>query len=298
MSHAAWIILTASLVGISCSIVGCFLILRRMAMLSDAISHTVLLGIVGAFLITHTVEGFPMLIGALVVGLLTTLLVQLLHNRGVQADAAIGVVFTALFALGVLLISIYARNVHLDAQHALYGEITFVPFDTVNVVGLEIPIAVLFVGGVLVFNLLMLTLFYKELKLCAFDPAMATALGISAVAMHYVLMGMVSLTTVSAFSSVGVILVVGMLIVPGATAYLLTDRLGMMLLISSGIGVLSALLGYQASTWFNVSISGAMVSIAGILFTIALFVSPKHGILTRKWRLRRGNAWRGEKSFS
>lgn len=287
MSHAAWIILTASLVGVSCSIVGCFLILRRMAMLSDAISHTVLLGIVGAFLVTRTLDGIAMLIGAVIVGLLTAFLVQVLNSRGVQADAAIGVVFTALFALGILLISIYARDVHLDAQHALYGEIAFVPFDTMAVGSLEIPVAVLFVGGVLIFNLILLALFYKELKLCAFDPAMAAAVGISAITMHYVLMGMVSLTTVSAFSSVGVILVVGMLIVPGATAYLLTDRLSTMLLMSASIGIMSAVMGYQVSVWLNVSISGSMVTVVGILFAIALFVSPKHGILAKQWKTRK-----------
>lgn len=289
MSHGAWIVLTASLVGISCGIVGSFLILRRMAMLSDAISHTVLLGIVGAFLVTRTLDGVAMLIGAVIVGLFTAFLVQSLSNRGVQEDAAIGVVFTALFALGVVLVSLYARNVHLDVQHVLYGEIAFVPFNTTVIGGVELPSAVWIVGGVLLLNLLLLTLFYKEFKLCAFDPATASALGISAVAMHYLLMGMVSLTTVSAFSSVGAILVVGMLIVPGATAYLLTDRLNRMLLGSAVTGVLSAVIGYQAAVWLNVSISGAMVSVAGLLFAIALFFSPRHGILFRQWRLRRSS---------
>jgi len=194
-----------------------------------------------------------------------------------------------LFALGVVLVSLYAKNVHLDVQHVLYGEIAFVPFNTTVIGGVELPSAVWLVGGVLLLNLLLLTMFYKELKLCAFDPAMASALGISAVAMHYLLMGMVSLTTVSAFSSVGAILVVGMLIVPGATAYLLTDRLNRMLLGSAVTGTLSAVIGYQAAVWLNVSISGAMVSVAGLLFAIALFLSPKHGILFRQWRLRRSS---------
>ena len=287
MSYEGWIILTGALVGITCGITGCFLILRRMAMLADAISHTVLLGIVGAYLVSSSMEGLYMFVGALVVGLLTALFVQLLHSSGVQSDAAIGVVFTSLFALGVILLSLYAGRIHLDVDHALMGEIAFVPWDTWALVGINLgPKAVWMLGIVLIINLIVIGLFYKELKICSFDPEMALALGIPVLFIHYLLMGMLSITTVAAFDSVGAILVVAMLIAPGASAYLLTDRLLTMLFLSAGLGVLAAVSGYYVAVWWNVSISGSMAMMAGVLFVLAFFFSPKHGTVT-KWLFRR-----------
>ncbi|WP_214482267.1 metal ABC transporter permease [Bacillus sp. SM2101] len=287
MSYAAWIIITGSLVGITCGMIGCFLILRKMAMLADAISHTVLLGIVGAYLISNSLDGINMLIGAVIVGLLTAFFVQLLDSSGVQSDAAIGVVFTSLFAVGVILLSLYADNVHLDVDHALMGEITFIPWDTIEIAGYNLgPKAVWMLGSVLVINLILIILFYKEIKIASFDPEMALALGIPVMFIHYLLMGMVSISTVASFDSVGAILVVAMLIVPGATAYLLTERLSIMLVISALIGVLAAVLGYYAAVLWNVSIAGAMATSAGIIFAITFFLSPKHGVLSR-WLARR-----------
>ncbi|MCA0987696.1 metal ABC transporter permease [Guptibacillus algicola] len=280
MSYGAWIILTGSLVGVSCGIVGCFLILRKMAMLADAISHTVLLGIVLAYLVSHSLEGIYMLVGAGIIGLLTAFLVQVLDTSGVQSDAAIGVVFTSLFAFGVILLSAFAGQVHLDVNHALMGEITFIPWDTLTINGIELgPSAVWMLGIVLILNLTLIFLFYKEIKISSFDPAMATAIGIPVVFIHYLLMSMVSITTVASFDSVGAILVVAMLIVPGATAYLLTDRLLIMLLISAFIGVASAVGGYYAALAWNVSIAGSMASIAGLIFGATFILSPKHGLM-------------------
>lgn len=282
MSYEAWIILTGSLVGITCGITGCFLILRKMAMLADAISHTVLLGIVMAFLISGSLDGIYMLIGATVVGLLTAFFVQLLNSNGVQSDAAIGVVFTSLFAVGVILISMFAGNVHLDVNHALMGEITFIPWDTISFNGMNLgPKAVWMLGSVLIINILIITLFYKEFKIASFDPQMALAIGIPVLFIHYLMMGMVSLTTVASFDSVGAILVVAMLIVPGATAYLLTDKLHMMLWLSALVGVLSAVFGYYGATALNVSIAGAMASTAGLIFAFVFVLSPSHGLLSK-----------------
>lgn len=143
MSFEAWIIATGVLVGVSCGLIGTFLVLRSMAMLADAICHTVLLGIVGAFLVTGSLDGIYMFIGAAATGLLTAFLVQLLHSKGVQSDAAIGVVFTSLFAIGVILLSVYGANVHLDIEHSLMGEIAFVPWNTVTVFGVDIGESVL-----------------------------------------------------------------------------------------------------------------------------------------------------------
>ncbi|EMT46514.1 metal ABC transporter permease [Anoxybacillus flavithermus] len=283
MSYTIWILLTASLVGINCGLVGTFLVLRKMSMLSDAISHSVLLGIVGAYMFSHHLQGVSMLVGALLVGLLTTFLVQLLHQKGVQSDAAIGVVFTCLFAIGVVLISLFADRVHLDVEHALMGEIAFVPWDVLEVGGKSFgPKAVWLLGFVLVTNIFIIAFAYKELKISSFDKEMAVTLGIPVSLIHYVLMGMLSLTTVASFDSVGAILVVAMLIVPSATAYLWTDRLSIMLVCSAMIGVLASMVGYMMAAIFNVSISGAIAVSTGVLFFISLWIAPKHGIL-RKW---------------
>lgn len=283
MTYDVWIIVTGSLVGITCAMIGCFLVLRKMAMLADAISHTVLLGIVGGYLVSRSLEGPSMLIGAVVVGLLTALLVQVLSGKGVQADAAIGVVFTSLFAIGVILLSVFAGNIHLDVDHALMGEITFIPWDTMEWNGMDLgPKAVWLLSFVFIINLLIIIFFYKEFKISSFDPEMAVAIGIPVLFIHYLQMGMLSITTVASFDSVGAILVVAMLIVPASTAYLLTDKLISMLFISAGIGVFSAISGYYVATFLNVSIAGAMATVTGVLFAIAFLFSPKQGLLAKK----------------
>lgn len=283
MSYEAWILVIGSLVGITCGITGCFLILRRLAMLADAISHTVLLGIVLAFLVSQSLNGGYMLIGAGVVGVLTAVFVQMLHSSGVQEDASIGIVFTFLFALGVILLSLYAGNVHLDVDHALMGEITFVPWDLVKWGILpELPKAFLMLSSVLFILVVIIMLFYKELKITSFDPQMAAAIGIPVLFIHYLLMTMVSITTVASFDSVGAILVVAMLIAPGASAYLLTDKLGVMLVLSGLFGVASAISGYYVATWLNVSISGSMASVSGVLFALVFLFSPTNGYVTKK----------------
>lgn len=283
MTYDFWIILTGSLVGVTCAMIGCFLVLRKMAMLADAISHTVLLGIVGGYLVSRSLEGPSLLIGAVVVGLLTAFLVQVLSGKGVQADAAIGVVFTSLFAVGVILLSVFAGNIHLDVDHALMGEITFIPWDTMEWNGMELgPKAVWLLSIVFIINLLLIILFYKEFKISSFDPEMAAAIGIPVLLIHYLQMGMLSITTVASFDSVGAILVVAMLIVPASTAYLLTDKLINMLIISACIGVISSFSGYYVATFLNVSIAGAMATTAGIMFGIAFLFSPRHGLIAKK----------------
>ena len=266
MSYGAWILLTGCLVGVTCGVAGSILVLRKMSMLADAISHTVLLGIVGAFFVTNTLNGIPMLIGAAIVGILTAFFVQLLDSSGVQSDAAIGVVFTSLFALGVVLISFVGDTVHLDVEHALMGEIAFIPWNSFIINGINLgPKAVWMLGFVLLLVIAIIIIFYKEIKWTTFDPQYAALIGIPILLIHYILMGMVSLVTVASFDSVGAILVVAMLIVPGATAYLLTDRFLPLLLLSGGIGILSAIIGYYSAVSLNVSIAGAMACAAGFL---------------------------------
>lgn len=287
-SYSLTIIATGALVAGACGFIGSFLVLRRMALLGDAISHSILLGIVLAFLVTGDRGIVPMFIGAAIFGLLTAIMVQALGRGGVAEDAAMGVTFTAFFALGVVLLTAYAGRVHLDLEHVLYGEIAYVPWDILYLGETPIgPKALWSMGAVFLLNLVVVVAFYKELKVCSFDPGMAAALGISVTFFHYLLMTLVSLTTVAAFESVGAVLAVAMLIVPGATAYLLTQRLTWMLAVSVGVGVASAVLGYAVAAALDASISGAMAGSAGLLFALALFFSPSQGIISRRIAQRR-----------
>ncbi|WFA85105.1 metal ABC transporter permease [Paenibacillus amylolyticus] len=277
-----WIILTAVLVSSACAILGCFLILRRMALVGDAISHAVLPGIAIAFLWSGSRDSLWMLLGATVFGLLTVFFIQSLQAGGLSSDASIGIVFTALFAVGVILISLNAQHIDLDLDCVLFGEIAYVQWDTLTLGGTDVgPRAVWMLGITLLVILVVIGLFYKQFKLCAFDPALAAACGIPVVLFHYLLMGLVSMTSVASFESVGSILVVGMLIVPAATAYLLTDSLGKMILYAVLIGAASSVGGYIMAYVLDASIAGCMVAVAGILFVLALLLSPKHGIVFR-----------------
>lgn len=282
MSYTGWILLTAALVGLSCGIIGVLLVLRRMAMIADAISHTVLLGIVVAFLITRELSGYHMLVGAIAAGLITTILIQWLQSLGVQGEASIGVVFTTMFAIGVILIATKVGNAHLDVKHALMGEITFVPWTTIVLpwVG-AVPEATFLLSIVLLIVVLAILIFYKEWKITSFDPALAASLGIPVIMMHYAFMSLLSITTVAAFDAVGAIMVVAMLITPAASAYLWTDRLPVMFVLSGAFGVISAVTGYYIAAWLDTSISGSMAFATGLLFLTSFLASPKHGMVSR-----------------
>lgn len=281
---AFWIILTGSLVAICCSLLGCFLILRRMAMVGDAISHAVLPGIVLAFLFSGTREIWTMLLGAAALGVACTFLIEFLHKKvRVQSDASIGVTFTWLFALGIILISVYAGKVDLDQDCVLYGEIAYVPLDIwLTEAGQNLgPRTVWLMGGVLLVVAGFVTVFYRQLYLTSFDPAFAVAIGVSTSVWYYLLMSAVSLTTVAAFESVGAILVVAFLVGPPATAYLLTDDLKKMLILSSGLGVVASVLGFYLALWLNGSVAGAISVIIGLEFLLAFVLSPSHGLVSR-----------------
>ncbi|MBC3539807.1 metal ABC transporter permease [Rufibacter sediminis] len=284
---AFWIILTGALVAVSCSLLGCFLILRRMAMVGDAISHAVLPGIVLAFLFSGSREVWTMLIGAAALGVACTFLIEFFHKKAnVPADASIGVTFTWLFALGIILISVYAGKVDLDQDCVLYGEIAYVPLDIwLTEAGMNLgPRTVWVLGGVLVILLVFISLFYKQLYLTSFDPAFAAAIGISTSLWYYLLMGAVSLTTVAAFESVGAILVVALMVGPPATAYLLTDDLRKMLVISVGCGIIASAAGFYLALWLNGSVAGAISVIIGVQFMLAFVFSPSHGLVARRRR--------------
>ncbi|GAB0169862.1 metal ABC transporter permease [Lysinibacillus sp. CTST325] len=265
-----WVVFTGILVGITCGIVGVFLILRKMSMIADAISHTVLFGIVMAYIITQTLNGFWMLIGAAIAGILTAYLVQLLHSSGIQEDAAIGVVFTSLFAAGVLLITLFAGNVHLDVEHVLMGEIAFVPWDKWTLLSITMPKAVWMLLFVLMINIGFLLLFFKEMKLATFDPIYAASIGIPVMFLHYGFMTSISFTTVAAFDSVGAILVVAMLIGPAATSYLISKTIKQMFIYSMLFGALASVMGYYLAKLWDTSIAGMMATTVGLIFIFTL----------------------------
>ena len=285
-----WIIIIGALCAAGCAIPGTILVLRRMSLMGDAISHTVLPGIAIAFLITGNRDPMAMLIGAVVVGLLTAFLVQTIQSLGnVEAGASMGIVFTVLFAFGLVLMRQAVDHVDIDPDCVLYGSIELAWFDQ-NPDGWGIPRGAIVNGVMLLANLFVMLLFYKELKITSFDPALAKSQGIQPAFMHYLLMTMTAATAVAAFETVGSILVVAMFIVPPATAYLLTNRYGMMFALAIGISIASAVLGHISAitvpTWFGfsgTSTAGAMAVATGVLFFVAWVASPSQGIVAKQW---------------
>ena len=273
--------LIAIVTAVACALPGSFLVLRRMSMMSDAISHTVLLGIVLAFFLVGDLTSPLLVLGAAAVGLLTVSLVALIERTGlVKEDAAIGLVFPALFSIAVILISRYAGNVHLDTDAVLVGELAFAPFDRLVVGGADLgPRGLYVMGGILLLNLLFIAIFFKELKLSTFDAGLAAVLGFAPALLHYALMGLVSVTVVGAFDIVGSVLVVALMVAPAATAYMLTNRLPVMIGLSALIGALGAVMGYWLSFLLDASIAGSMAASLGVLFALAYLFAPGRGLV-------------------
>ncbi len=262
-----------------CAILGTFLLLRRMSLLGDAISHALLPGIVLAFVFTGQVSGWPLMVGAIALALTTSFLAELLQSQGnVGEDTSLGVVYTFLFALGVVMVQVFGKSAHLDVDCALYGQLELAALE---------PRRTLMAGGItLGIVLLVVGLFWKELKLASFDPALATAMGLSAVTVHYVLLSLVAVVTVSAFEAVGSILVVAMLIVPATCAQLMAQRLLPMLIWSVVFGIVSALVGYWAADQLGTTSSGMIAIVAGLQMALVVALAPKQGLISR-W-LRQG----------
>lgn len=281
------IVLTGALVGAAASLLGPFLILRQNAMLADAISHAILFGIMVVWLATGLVSGPVQIIGAGLAGVLCVWLTETLTRTGrVKQDAAIGLVFPVLFALGVLMLNLFARDVHIDAHTILLGEIGFVWLDLIAVPGGELPKALVWMGAVFAVNLIFIALFWKELKLATFDPVLAEAFGFMPRILFYALLFLTSATAVAAFDAVGVILFIAFVIVPPAAAYLLTDRLGAMVGIGITIAAASSVGGYTLAVQWDVSIGGTMALFTGLCFVAALVFGPRYGVLVRLLRRR------------
>ena len=303
-----WIVLMGFLITAACGMIGNYLILRRMALVGDAISHSVLPGLAIAFLLSHSLNTVPMFIGALGAGIVTTVMIELIHKKTrVKQDSAIGITFSTLFAIGVILISFGQTDaVHLDAECVLYGEIGYVPLVLVQTelgpgalsVVKNIPVlnSEMFLNGNLLtiappsvirmaavtgITLLLIVVFYKELLVTSFDSGLSSSLGINSTVVHYALMGMLSVIIVSAFEAVGAILVIAMLILPGATASLLAYRLPPMFGITVIHAALSAVGGIHLATWLKCSEAGAMVVAGSVLFALAWMFSTSQGLLQR-----------------
>ena len=304
------IVLMAFFVITSCGLIGNYLILRRMALVGDAISHSVLAGIAGVVVFTGGLQVTGLFIGALIAGVVTAVLIELIHRYSrIKQDAAIGITFTTLFALGVILINLKAGQVHIDEECVLYGEIAFVPLDQTKI---SIPLAmvqamdnlplagefikggklvvatdVLRMAAVTLVVVVLIWAFYKELLVSSFDSALAYSLGINANVVHYGLMSLLSIVVVSAFESVGAILVVAMLILPGATAHLLSTRLPVIMALTVLHAALSTLLGFHLAKWLDCSIAGALVVAAMGLFVLAWIFGIHDGLLGKWLRQRR-----------
>ena len=273
--------LIAIVTAVACALPGVFLVLRRMTLMSDAISHAILPGIVLAFFLTESLSSPLLILAAAGTGVLTVVFVELLQRtKLVKEDAAIGLTFPALFSVGVILISKFAGNVHLDMDAVLLGELAYAPLNRLDVLGYDLgPISLYVMGTILLLNLAFILLFYKELKLATFDASLAATLGFAPTLIHYGLMTLVSVTTVGAFDAVGSILVVALIAGPPATAYLITNRLSLMLTLSAVIGSVNAVSGYWLAYLFDVSIAGAIATMTLLVFGLAFLVVPNRGLI-------------------
>lgn len=300
------------LVGIACGVLGCFVVLRRMALIGDALSHAVLPGVVFAFLLGGiawgswgvdesgaVTNGFAawsgpkigavvgavpqpilLLIGATATGLLTAVLINVVVRFSrTKEDSSIGIVFTAMFALGIVMISALPRSTHFDLKCFLFGDPLAIGTEDLWMMGVICPLVLLTVG-----------VLYYRLKLVSFDPLVAAAMGVSVGVMHYLIMGMLSVTVVAGLKTTGVVLVVAMVITPASAAYQLTNRFWVMLVLAGVFGAVSAALGMSAAFVTNSPTGPAMVLVAVLIFTLAVVFSPGHGVVfdrVRRFKLAR-----------
>ncbi len=289
MSPQLQIMIIAVIVATAASLLGVFLVLRKMSMMADAITHTILLGIILAFFLTHSLTSPFLIIGAAIMGIITVYLVELVKKtKLVTEDSAIGIVFPLLFSIAIILVSKYAGNVHLDVDSVLLGELALAPFNRMIVGGVDIgPKSMYVMGTILILNIVFVVLFFKELKISIFDPQLASVLGFSPVFINYALMTMVSITTVGSFEAVGSILVIAFMVGPPISAYLFTDNLKRMIYISISYAIFNAIVGYKLSEVFDVSIAGMMAVITGVTFILTFIFSPKRGFISSIRRRKR-----------
>jgi len=277
-TNAFLIILTGALIAVSCGFLGVFMMLRKMSMTGDAISHAVLPGIVIGFFVSGSQRSLEVIMGAGLLGILATLMIEGLRKKAkVQLDASIGITFTLLFAIGIILINLFAYKVDLDQECVLYGEIAYLPIDLwITKSGLNLGPRITWLAALNFFFVVgFIYLLFKELILTSFDESFSSVIGVNAKGVNLALMSMVSYTTVSSFESVGAILVVALLVVPPATAFLWTKSLIPLMKLTAGLGIFIAIFGYYFAYWMDSSIAGMMVTLAGVLFFISAAVKGK-----------------------
>lgn len=283
------ITLIAVVVSIACALPGVFLVLRGTTMVSDAITHTVLLGIVLAFFVTQDLNSPFLIVGATLMGVFTVWAIETLqHTKLLGDDAAIGVVFPLFFSIAIILITRYTGDIHLDQDTVLMGELAFAPFRRLTVFGIDIGArAFVTMMIILLVNVGFVTLFYKELKVTTFDAAFAAAVGFSPVLIYYGLMTLVSLTAVGAYDSVGSILVVGFMVGPGLTAYLLTHQLKKMIGLTVLFAAVNSIIGVRLAFAFDSSIAGMIAVVTGIICLLAFTFSPRKGLIQNSLNRRK-----------
>ncbi|MGI6787573.1 MAG: metal ABC transporter permease [Acholeplasmataceae bacterium] len=290
MTSSLSIILIALVTAIASSIIGLFLVLRKMSMLIDAISHTVLFGIVIGFLLVGDINSPWVVIAASATGVLTSWLIELLiKSKNISEDAATGVVFPLLFSLAILIISSpnsNLRNTNINVDSIFIGNIEFASIEQISIGFLTMPKNLILPLVVLIINVAFITIFYKELKLVSFDSALASVLGFSPVIIHYLLTTLVSVTAVIAFDLVGAIMVVSLMIGPGATALMLTKDLKKTLLVTVLIAIINVLIGYTIGDYFVLPISGGIAITTMLVFLLVAFVNPREGIIISMFKRR------------
>lgn len=269
---------------VSCALLGVFLVLKNMAMVADALSHTVLLGIVLGYFIAGDLDSPILFVGAALFGVMTVYAIEYVVNKfAIQSDAATGLVFTLLFAIAIILISKYARNVHLDVDVVLSGEVVFATLNTMEIFGIQVPISFARMFVMLVINLAFVAVTYQQLKVSIFDPIYAKSIGVAVGLLNLVLMTIVSITTVVAFDTVGAILVISLMVAPALSAHLLSKRLSIMLLVALLYGVINSVLGYYVAIYFNVSISGTVAFAGFMTFLLTLLFAP-NGLIGKRFK--------------
>ena len=285
-----WMITMCFLVALPCALLGAFLILRRMSLVGDAISHSALPGIVVAFAFVGDLSSPWLLVGAALAGLLVTFLIEQIHmHTRIKQDSAIGIAFTSLFALGLVLIRVLLGDkVHLHQDSVIEGNVSHVAYaETVKILNLDVPDSIIPAAIVALVTLGLLVLFYRILTLSSFDSGLAASFGYKPNVVHYLLMAVISVVVVSAFEAVGAILVIALLILPGATAYLCTHRLKLMLILSAAHALFSSIVGVSLSVLFNGKESAGVVVAGTLLFMLAWMIGPVDGVLVKAIQRRK-----------
>lgn len=260
-------LVVAVLVGILCAVVGSYLMVQRLALLGDAISHSVMPGLAIAFTV-----GANIFVGAFIAGVLSTLLISLIHTRSpIKEDTAMGIVFSAFFAFGITLITTIQKENKVDLNHFLFGNILGVSWEDV--------LSTIVIAAIVV---LVVVLLFKELQFYTFDPLGAQAAGLPVNLLNFGLMILIALTIVASLKVVGVILVLALLVTPGATAYLLVKRLHQMMFLGAAISVVCSVSGMYLSYYYNLPSGPAIVLVSTCFFTLAFLFSPHHGLLTQR----------------